>query len=114
MYPQRELALLTARKEVLRKNIALRRTQCAQNAARVAKPLAWLDRLVDLWRRIPPLAKIAALPLGLLVVKRTFFRRQKTLGPLLRWGPLVLNTLRSLSVPRKIRPSKSLAENILE
>jgi len=98
MYPQRELTALAAYKITLRGDIALRRAAMAQAAAKVAQPLEWLDRVVAFWRRIPPLAKFAALPLGFLV-KRTIFPRWKILGPLLRWGPLVLGASRNLRPP---------------
>ncbi len=97
MYPQRELTLLADRKTVLRQRIALRRAQCAADAIRVTKPLEWLERALTLWRRIPPLAKTVAIPLGLLVIKRTMFPRQKIkfLGSLLRWGAVVYGAIAS-------------------
>ena len=102
MYPERELTRLALRKAALQRTIALHRAQCAGAAARAARPLAWVDRMLAWWRRLPPLATIAAAPLGWLIT-RSLFPRLKTLGPLLRWGPLVLGAGRSLSAAAKTR-----------
>ena len=93
MYPERELSRLAAHKLYLRRNLALRRTACVQAAAAVARPLHWLDRAVTAWRQISPLARLAAVPLGLLVT-RPALARLKFLGPILRWGPLVFSAVR--------------------
>jgi hypothetical protein len=95
MYPQRELTRLAAHKAVIRRHVARRRTQCAEAAVHVARPLEWLDRVLAFWRRLSPLAAAAAVPLGLLV-SRTLFPRLKILGSLARWGPLALSALRGL------------------
>lgn len=100
MYPERELSRLAAHKAVLRSNIALRRATCAQAAARVAQPLRWVDRGVAVWRRLSPLTRLAAVPLGLLAA-RPAFARLKFLGPLLRWGPVLYGVVRGL----RARPS---------
>ena len=96
MYPDRELTRLAAYKAALRRDIALRRTQCAEAAARVAQPLEWLDRMLAFWRRLSPLVKFAALPLGFLL-KRSLAPRTRILGTLLRWGPPVLGAVWSLT-----------------
>lgn len=108
MYPQRELTRLAAYKTALRWGIALRRAQCAEAAARIAQPLDWLDRMLAFWRRLSPLAKFAAVPLGLLV-QRTLFSRLKLLGSLVRWGPLVFGVVRGFSsaVKTRLRSSQS-------
>jgi hypothetical protein len=92
MYPQRELTLLAARKIELQQSIAQRRAQSVKDAFRITRPLAWLDRAQTFWAQIPPLAKVAALSIGLLVLKRTLFPQRKinVLGPLLRWGSIIL------------------------
>ena len=66
MYPAQDLKRLAARKAALRHNIALHRAQCAGSVTRLAKPLAWADRIVASWRRLAPLAKIAAVPVAFL------------------------------------------------
>ncbi len=95
MYPHHELNRLAAHKASLRREIGFCRFQCAEAAARVAKPLVWLDRAVAFGRRISPLAFFAALPVGL-VAQRTVFSRFKLLGSLVRWGPLVFSAVRGL------------------
>jgi hypothetical protein len=108
MYPDRELTRLAAHKAALQRNIALRRAQCVEAAARVAQPLEWLDRMLLFWRRLSPLAQFAAVPLGILV-QRTVFPRVKILRSLVRWGPLVFGAVRGISSAIKTRfgPSKS-------
>lgn len=93
MYPQRELIRLVAYKAALRRDIAVRRIRCAAAASRLAKPVAWLDRMVAIVRQLWPVALFAAVPLGVFV-QRTVFPRRKILGSLLRWGPVVLNAAR--------------------
>jgi hypothetical protein len=96
MYPDRELTRLAATKAALRRDIALHRSQCAKAAARAAQPLEWLDRMLAFWRRLPPLARFAAMPLGLLV-RHTVFPRLKILRALVRWSPLVFGAVRVIS-----------------
>jgi hypothetical protein len=93
MYPDGELRRLASDKASLRLDIALRRAECAEAAAQVARPLEWLDRALAFWRRFSPLAKLAIVPLGLLV-RRRFLRRHKLLGALVRWGPLAAGVAR--------------------
>ncbi len=81
MYPDRELTRLAARKSWLRRDIALRRVQLAETAAQVSWPLAWLDRMLAVGRRLSPLALLAALPLGCLVT-RTVLASMRIFGPL--------------------------------
>lgn len=100
MYPRDELSRLDAHKAALRMRIARRRVQCAEAMQGVMRPLAWLDRAVIFWRRVSPLAKLAALPLCL-VAKRVLFPRAKLLGTLFRWGPIALGVARSLSRARR-------------
>ena len=100
MYPQGELTRIAADKAALGRRIARRRVECSEALAGAVEPLGWLDRAVDLWRRISPVAKIAAVPLAL-VAKRLLFPRAKLLGSLLRWGPLALGVVRSFSRARR-------------
>jgi len=81
MYPERQLILLAARKSALRQAIALRRVHLAGTAARATWPLVWLDRVLAVGRRLPPLALFAALPLGCLVT-RSVVSGLRALGPL--------------------------------
>ena len=93
MYPQPELVRLAAQKAALRRHIAARRTLCVEAAARVARPLAWIDRARALLSQLSPLAKIASAPLGLLAARA--LPRQKLLGTLLRWAPAVFTAVRA-------------------
>ncbi len=102
MYPQPELNRLAFHKAALRRRITLRRVECAEAAARVARPLEWLDRALALWRKLAPFAQLAAVPLGLLAT-RTVFSRHKILGALMRWGPLVFSAVRGIGGAVKTR-----------
>ncbi len=110
MYPDRELNQLAARKAALRREIALRRVQCTEAAAQVAQPLEWLDRVLAFWRRLSPLAQVAALPLGLLV-QRIVFPRRKILRSLMRWGPLVFSAVRGINRAVRTRARHSISSN---
>jgi len=110
MYPQRELTRLAAYKTALRWDIALRRTQCAEAAAQVAQPLAWLDRMLTCWRRLSSFAPLATGLLGW-VVLRTAFPRRKILRSLLRWAPLVFSLVRGIGSAVKIRGGSARSPN---
>ncbi|MDI1336319.1 MAG: hypothetical protein PSU94_09080 [Lacunisphaera sp.] len=95
MYQQSELTRLAGQKTALRRVIAVRRVQCAAAADRATQPLVWLDNAMALWRKIPPLAKLVTIPLAV-ALGRSFLPRLKTVGSLLRWGPVALGVIRSL------------------
>jgi hypothetical protein len=96
MYPERELSLLATRKAVLRGKIAHRRIQTSADLAQLTKPLEIMDKAAELWRKIPSLAKLAVVPVALVVLKKTLFRRTKLLSSLLRWGPLAYNAVKGM------------------
>ena len=103
MYAQQELIRLAAQKVALRRTIALHRDQCIAATAQLARPIAWLDRALAFWRRLPPLAQFALPTLGA-VATRTLFPRHKFLNGLMRWGPLVAGAVRgvrSMAAPRR-------------
>jgi hypothetical protein len=95
MYPERELSRLAARKAVLRARIGLRRVECIEAAARVARPLAWLDRAREFLMKIRPIAILAAVPIAILA-ERSGSRILRTLSPLVRFVPLVLGGARAI------------------
>jgi len=94
MYSRRELTRLGLHKAVLRQRIGHSREQWAEAAAAAARPVAWLDRVVALWRRFSPVAKSVAGPLAL-AFGGYVVRRGRPLGSLLKWGSLALGVLRS-------------------
>lgn len=93
MYPSRELTRLAVHQANLRGRIAAGRTQCAAAATKLVRPLLLLDRVVDFWRRLSPLVRGAALPVGFLV-QRALFRRRHWFRSRLRWGTLIFGVVR--------------------
>lgn len=106
MYPDKELIRLANHKLALRRRIMIHRAQCMEAAIHLARPVEWVDRLLAVWRQISPVARIAAVPLGFLV-QRKLFPRRNLLRSLFRWGPMVFAAVRGISSPRKSgrRPS---------
>jgi len=102
MYPQRELTRLAGQKAALQRVIAARRVECTAAAAHVARPLAWLDRMLGLWRQFAPLLRIAAVPLGFFGARK-IFPRLNFITKLVRWGPLVISAVRGINVALKGR-----------
>ena len=103
MYTDRELTRLSTHKVALRQRIARHRHQCVTAAARVVQPLAWLDRMLGLWRQFAPFASIAAVPLGFLL-KRSSAPRPRMLGTLLRWAPVLVGAVRGFARARSPAP----------
>lgn len=99
MYPTGELDRLARHKAALCCRIAYRRLECAEAVAGVERPLRWLDRVVAFWRRVSPVAKVAALPLALLA-QRMLFPRFKLLRSFSRWGPAFVGAFRMASALR--------------
>jgi integral membrane sensor domain MASE1 len=61
-----------------------------------------MDRALAFWQRFSPLAKLAIVPLGLLV-RRRFLRRHRLLGALVRWGPLAASVARGFGIAARDR-----------
>jgi hypothetical protein len=106
MYPQSELNRLAIRKTVIRAGISLHRVECVRAIARIAQPVALLDRIMNIWRQLPPIVTVAAVPLGLFVTRKLFPRR-KILGSLVRWAPLLFSAVRGISSALKTHPTQS-------
>ena len=70
MYPRRELAALAARKAIVQARIEVRRWECAQAAVELSRPIAMVDRGIDLWRRISPFVKLMGLPMAILGTRK--------------------------------------------
>ena len=93
MYAQRELSRLSLRKALLARRIQARREVCAGQIAAVMRPLGWLDSVRAMLGRVSPVAKVAAVPLGLLL-KKAFFPKARFLDSLIRWAPLAVSVFR--------------------
>lgn len=93
MYPEHELTRLAVHQANLRGRIAAGRTQCAADATKLVRPLILLDRVVDFWRRLSPLVRMAVVPVGF-IVQRAIFRRRHGGRSGLRWRPLIFGALR--------------------
>lgn len=100
MYPAGELTQLAAKKDLLRRRIALRRVATIVVAQRVAQPLRLIDRIVGEWRRLSPLVKLAGVPLGALL-GRSLHRKRRLVGQLIRWGPVLASVWRGFAAVRK-------------
>ncbi|MEO6006283.1 MAG: hypothetical protein ABIZ04_23790 [Opitutus sp.] len=95
MYPAAELNALARRKALLRARISLDRLRCTALAAEVARPIDWVDRALVQWRRISPFAKLAALPLGILLQRGILpGRKLGLLGRGVRLLPVVLSAFK--------------------
>ena len=95
MYAQRELSRLALRKTLLARRIHARREVCARQITAVMRPLGWLDSVRARLARVSPVAKVAAVPLGLLL-KKAFFPNASFLGSLIRWAPFAMSVFRSV------------------
>jgi len=100
MYPSGELTSLARYKAGLRFRIARRRLEFAEAMSQVERPLSWLDRALALWRKIRPIAKLAAIPLALLL-RRKIFRHLGFFGSLVRWAPIAFTATRAVSAMRR-------------
>jgi hypothetical protein len=102
MYPAGELTDIARRKAVLCARISVGRSRCATFAGDVVRPLNWLDRAIAQWRKIPPVAKIAAVPLGLLFRRAVFPRKKMHLfGRVARFLPVVMRAIKVLNAQRR-------------
>jgi hypothetical protein len=98
MYPAGELADLADRKVHLQRRIAVTRLHCIAEAAVIAKPIGLLDRTIEGWRKIAPIAKIAAVPLGILLQRRLLPKPSGSLiRQALKWMPAVMSAARMFS-----------------
>ncbi len=104
MYPSGVLTALARRKTVLRARISLDRERCVEFAGEVTKPLDWLDRVIELWRKIPAVTKLAALPLALLL-HRTVLPGKKIpfIRRAIRFMPVVINVVKLFKAHRRNR-----------
>lgn len=90
MHPERELTRLAAYKTSLRRRLGRRRAECAAAALHATRPLVWMDRALAVCRRVAPLLKLAAVPLGLALIRSLLPAAPKGL----RFLPFVLALFR--------------------
>jgi hypothetical protein len=107
MYPNGELAHLANRKALLLARIAVRRYELTLAGAQIVKPLGLIDRGLEVWHRISPIAKGVGIPLALLLWRNV--RRRKGKGTKTTTGALKLATLFE-TVPLIVRGLKLLAQ----
>ncbi len=91
--------VLARRKAVLLDRICVDRDEVAAAAARLAEPIQVVDRGVTYWRRVSPMVKLAAVPIGILL-GRVLKRRARKLSAALRWGPVVFAAVRGFAKGR--------------
>jgi hypothetical protein len=106
MYPAAELTEIAARKDLLRRRVALRRVAIIIAAQRVARPLRVVDHIAAEWRRLSPLIKLAAVPLGAMLGRKLRGKR-RMIGKLMRWGPVLASAWRGFSAARKNTASRA-------
>jgi hypothetical protein len=97
MYPARELNRLAIHKRALQRRIARRREECVAAAGCIARPFAWLDRALGVWRQLSPWMHVAAVPLGFLWKRSPAAR---PVGAVLRWLPVVTGIMRGFNAAR--------------
>lgn len=100
MYPTAELESLDARKILLRQKIAASRLECVALAESASRPIALLDRVITQWRKISPIIKVAAVPLGFMLRRKLLPRKMGLFRSALRWAPAVLSAMRMARAQR--------------
>lgn len=97
MYPRRELSQLAERKAILLARIEVRRWETALAVSELARPIAMVDRGIEMWRKISPFVKLIGLPVGLLGMRKIF----QKVGPgkwakLLTFAPAIFRAARTV------------------
>ena len=105
MYPRRELDRLGARKAIVHARIEVHRWECVQAAAELSRPVAVIDRGIELWRRLSPLVKLMGLPMA-------FFGTRKVLrcvgrGKWSKLAALLPAVMRGARLVRQMRAARS-------
>lgn len=113
MYPRGELDRLADRKMILQARIAVRRWEGVEAAGALVRPIAFLDRALDVWGRISPFVKMLAVPGGLFVAKLVKERRAAhgghggKLGMLLGALPAIVSGVQFFQQMRAARASRN-------
>ena len=102
MYPGGELARLAQRKAILQARIAVRRWECAAAVVELTRPIAQVDRGIEMWQRISPFLKLLAVPAGLIFTRmltrrtdRRHERKRSKLATILASLPLILRGVKT-------------------
>jgi hypothetical protein len=104
MYPQRELSELAERKRLLQARIEVRRWECAAAAEELSRPIAVVDRGIELWKKISPFVKFIGLPMTFLGARKVLHHAGRgKLSKLLGLLPVVLRTARTVMQMRAAR-----------
>ena len=70
MFSRQELTALASGKAAVLQRIEANRAQCAAKAGRIGRSLEWLDQALVRWRRLSPILKFAAMPIGSFLLTR--------------------------------------------
>jgi hypothetical protein len=121
MYPSGQLAQLATRKAMLQARIAVRRWECAAAAVQLARPVALLDRGIEMWRRVSPIVKILIVPAGLFLAQlfkrrspATAAKKSGKMAAVMAAWPLVMQgwkMVQELRATRQGRPSAATANS---
>lgn len=107
MYPSAQLKQLALEKDLLERRIAINRARCIIEWDRVRRPIEIADNVVGQLRRLAPLLKLLAIPLGIAAARRQGRSRAPArrgkLGLLLKWAPVLLGVVRSWRTGRRLQ-----------
>lgn len=105
MYPRRELAQLATRKALLQARIEVRRWECARSANELSRPVALIDRGIELWHRLSPVVKLMGLPMALLGARRILRRAGR--GKWSKLAALLPAVVRGVRIVKQMRAARS-------
>ena len=97
---------------LLQARIAVRRWECVQAAAELSKPIAVVDRGIELWHRFAPFLKLFSVPAAFLLTRRLGRKRRdgakqsrSKIGLLLRALPLVVKGVKTFTAWQTMQKS---------
>ncbi len=93
MYPSGQLKALARHKAHVIQRSAFLRQEAVTAARGIEQSLSWVERAMDIWKRVGPLVKYGSVPLAFLA-RKFLFRKVRFLGPLIKWGPILLGLFR--------------------
>ncbi len=101
MYPHGDLSDVELRRAQLCNRIRLRRRLAELQMTRLAEPVRRFDHARETWRRIAPMAAVAAVPVALFAGRR--MRALRWIEPLLRLAPVALSLMKRHRSDRRSR-----------